>query len=127
MKAAYLDTHTAVLLHSGITEELANEGRKQIEGSNLLISPMVLLELEYLFKRKRIGVDARTTYTNLNADFGVELCSIPFARVAWEAINIIWTEDPFDRIIVAQAAANQRAPLITRDKLIRQNYNQAVW
>jgi PIN domain nuclease of toxin-antitoxin system len=88
---------------------------------------MVLLELEYLFKRGRIGVDARTTYTNLNADFGVELCSIPFARVAWEAINIIWTEDPFDRIIAAQAAAHQRAPLITRDKLIRQNYNQAVW
>jgi PIN domain nuclease of toxin-antitoxin system len=127
VKSAYLDTHTAVLLHTGIFEKLADEGRKQIETSNLLISPMVLVELEYLFKRKRIGVDARTLYTNLNADFGVEVCSIPFARIAWEATGIGWTQDPFDRLIVAQAATNNRAPLITRDRVIREHYNQAVW
>ena len=127
MSIAYLDTHVAVYLHDGLVEKLSNEAKRQIEGNDLLISPMVFLEFEYLFRRKRLSAGAEEIYRNLNADFGVSLCSVPFARVAWEALNTGWTQDPFDRIIVAQAAANQRAPLITRDELIRMNYNQAVW
>jgi len=124
---AYLDTHVAVYLHDGLVEELSREAKRQIEGNDLLISPMVFLEFDYLFRRKRLSAGAEEIYRNLNADFGISLCSVPFARVVWSALNTDWTQDPFDRLIVAQAAANQRAPLITRDKLIRQNYNQAVW
>jgi PIN domain nuclease of toxin-antitoxin system len=47
--------------------------------------------------------------------------------VALEAIDVDWTTDPFDRLIVAQAIANSNAKLITRDRLIRKNYPQAVW
>jgi PIN domain nuclease of toxin-antitoxin system len=124
---AYLDTHVGVYLHDGLVEKLTKEAKRQIEGNDLLISPMVFLELDYLFRRKRVSAGAEEIYRNLNADFGVSLCSVPFARIAWAALSIGWTQDPFDRLIVAQAAANHRAPLITRDELIRQNYNQAVW
>jgi PIN domain nuclease of toxin-antitoxin system len=124
---AYLDTHVAVYLHDGLVEKLSREAKRQIEGNDLLISPMVFLEFDYLFRRKRVSAGAEEIYRNLNADFGVSLCSVPFARIAWEALNTGWTQDPFDRIIVAQAAANHRAALITRDELIRENYNQAVW
>ena len=37
-----------------------------------------------------------------------------------------WIRDPFDRLIVAHAAAND-APLITRDEKIRRHYKRAVW
>ncbi len=127
MSVAYLDTHVAVFLHGGLVEELSSEAKRQIEGNDLLISPMVFLEFDYLFRRKKIRVGAEEIYKNLNADFGVSLCSVPFARIAWAALNTDWTQDPFDRLIVAQAASNHRAPLITRNRLIRQHYNQAVW
>ena len=37
-----------------------------------------------------------------------------------------WTGDPFDRIIVAQAAL-RRASLITKDADIRAHYDRALW
>ena len=37
-----------------------------------------------------------------------------------------WVRDPFDRLIVAQAIANE-APLVTKDEKIRRHYRRAVW
>jgi PIN domain nuclease of toxin-antitoxin system len=127
VSAAYLDTHVAVYLHDGLMEELSNDAKRQIEANDLLLSPMALLEFDYLFRRKRINVGASAMFTTLNTSFGVALCQFPFARVAHEALAIAWTMDPFDRLIVAQASANHAAMLITRDRLIRRNYSNAVW
>ena len=127
MSIAYLDTHAAVFLHDGLLEEFSSEAKRQLEANDLLISPMVLLEFSYLFKRKKIGVDAKALFTALNTTFGVALCPFPFAGVAHEALDMEWTQDPFDRLIVAQAQVNHEAKLITRDRLIRRHYGNAVW
>ena len=66
-------------------------------------------------------------YSYLNATFGVDMCSFPFSAVSLEALSMHWTNDPFDRIIVAQASANHEAGLITADRAIRENYPRAVW
>jgi PIN domain nuclease of toxin-antitoxin system len=127
MSVAYLDTHVAVYLHDGLTDELSNDAKRQIEANDLLLSPMVFLEFDYLFRRKRINCDATAMFTTLNTSFGVALCQFPFAMIAHKALAIAWTMDPFDRLIVAQASANHGAMLITRDRLIRRNYLNAVW
>jgi PIN domain nuclease of toxin-antitoxin system len=127
VSVAYLDTHIAVYLHDGLVEELTSEAKRQIEANDLLISPMVFFEFDYLFQRKRIGIDAITMAATLNASFGVELCRLPFAAVVLESLKLTWTSDPFDRLIVAQAIANQGAMLITRDRLVRQKYPNAIW
>lgn len=127
MSIAYLDTHAAVFLHDGLLEEFSSEAKRQLEANDLLISPMVLLEFGYLFNRKKIGVDAKALFTALNTSFGVGLCPFPFASVAHEALDIDWTQDPFDRLIVAQARVNHQSKLITRDRLIRRNYIHAIW
>ena len=127
MNVAYLDTHVAVYLHDGLIDELGSAAKRQIEANDLLISPMVFLEFDYLFRRKRIGVDAMAMFAALNTGFGVAICQFPFAAIAFEAIGIEWTADPFDRLIVANASVNHRAMLITRDRLIRQHYHNAVW
>lgn len=127
MSTAYLDTHAAVFLHAGLLKELSKEAKRQVEANDLLISPMVFLEFDYLFRRKKIAFDAKEMFADLNETFGVALCSCPFATVAREALSITWTTDPFDRLIVAQASANHQAHLITRDRLIRKNYPGARW
>lgn len=127
MKSVYLDTHAAVFLHDGLVEEFSTEAKRGIEANELLISPIVLLEFDYLFQRKRIGVAAKALYETLHSDFGVTVCRLAFARIVDEALAVTWTADPFDRLIVAQAKANRDSGLVTRDRVIRQHYPNAVW
>ena len=42
------------------------------------------------------------------------------------ASQLSWTRDPFDRVITAQSAID-RNRLITKDKIIRDHYEHAVW
>jgi PIN domain nuclease of toxin-antitoxin system len=125
--SVYLDTHVAIWLHDGLTSRLSTQAKREIEDNDLLVSPMVLLEFQYLYDRKRIGVLPVSLYSTLSASFGVELCGFPFPAVALEALSLEWTNDPFDRIIVAQARANHDSILLTADAVIRENYPRAVW
>lgn len=125
--SAYLDTHVAVWLHDGLVERLSAAARQEIESHDLLISPMVFLEFQYLHERKRIRVEPAALFAYLNAVFGIGLCAFPFPAVAQQAVSLGWTADPFDRIIVAQAIANREALLITADTQIRRHYKHAVW
>ena len=112
---------------TGLVERLSSQAKKQIEAHDLLISPMVLLEFQYLYDRKRIGVRPEALYGYLQATFGIGLCHFPFPAIALEALSASWTSDPFDRIIVSQAKANGGAMLITADAVIRRHYPRAVW
>jgi PIN domain nuclease of toxin-antitoxin system len=124
---AYLDTHIAVYLHDGLIHKFSQAAKREIEASDLLISPLVLLELEYLYKREKIGIRPREIYHAIHVDFGVRMCGLPFAKVVDAALDMDWTSDPFDRMIVAQAQANRDSPLITKDELIREKYPRSVW
>jgi PIN domain nuclease of toxin-antitoxin system len=127
LSSVYLDTHAAVFLHAGELERLGTEGKRQIENNDLLISPMVLLEMNYLYESGKIRYVAKEIYAVLNAAFGVGLCPIPFSDVMIQALDIDWTRDPFDRVIVAQAQVNHQATLITRDRTLHMHYKSCVW
>lgn len=127
MSIAYIDTHVAVYLHDGLIGKLSQSAKREIEASDLLISPMALFELDYLFNRKRIGVPARMLYNTIHADFGISLCRMAFTKIVEVALDIDWTSDPFDRLIVAHARANRSSPLITKDEKIREHYLGSVW
>ena len=117
----------AVWLHAGLIERLSTAAKREIEDNELLLSPMVLLEMHYLYRRKRIAVEPAALFSYLNTTFGIAVCDYPFAAVALAAISVDWTDDPFDRIIVAQASANHDSALITADTEIRRHYQPAVW
>ena len=127
MNVAYLDTHVAVWLHDGLIKKLSSAAKQEIERKDLSISPMVYVELDYLHQRSRIKIKAAEIYANLSGTFGVSLCAFPFPAVAVQSVECGWTNDPFDRLIVAHAWANQTAPLITADEVIRSHYSKAVW
>jgi len=122
----YLDTHVAAWLYGGRADLIPARARALIEDRPVLASPMVALELQYLFETGRTAESAQTVLHALGRDLGLRLCDLPFADVAGAAVRQAWTRDPFDRIIVAQAAV-RGAPLVTRDADIRAHYHRAIW
>ncbi|MGA3242406.1 MAG: PIN domain-containing protein [Bryobacteraceae bacterium] len=127
MNTAYLDTSVAVWLAQGDLNRITQTALDAIRNSNLLVSPMVSLELAYLNEINRITLTAQDILLKLKAELGVEVCDASFPSLVTIAINEKWTRDPFDRIIVSHAKANGLSPLISSDEAIRKNYVKTVW
>ena len=122
----YLDTHVAAWLFEGRTDKFPEKLRQEIEDNDLLISPAVVLELQYLFEIRRVTEPAAAVVEALEREIGLRVCDLPFASVIQIALGQSWTRDPFDRVIVAHAALRE-APLMTKDELIRSRYPRAFW
>jgi PIN domain nuclease of toxin-antitoxin system len=122
----YLDTHVAVWLYLPRLDLLSDPARERLEQGELRVSPMAVLELEFLREIGRLRVGANAVVDSLAEQLGLEVCAVDFPTVAWSAVAQSWTRDPFDRVIVGHAAA-AREPLVTRDETIRQNYADAIW
>lgn len=87
---------------------------------------MVILELQYLFEIGRLTVAAETIITAVRRAGSFQICDLPFEEVVRAALQETWTQDPFDRMVVAQARL-RGAVLITKDRGIREHYERAVW
>ncbi len=69
----YLDTHAVAALYQGDLSPFSAVALRVIdEEEDLRISPMVLLELEYLREIKRIKVPARRIVDSLAAEIGLK-------------------------------------------------------
>ena len=124
---SYLDTNIAIFLHSGDTARLTPRAKEHIENADLLLSGMVMLELEMLYEKGAINYPASRILSDLNQQIGVSVCQLPMATVMNCALRVKWTREPGDRIIVANAIANNEAPLVTSDRRIKEQYPNAIW
>jgi PIN domain nuclease of toxin-antitoxin system len=124
---SYLDTNVAIFLHSGNVAQLTRRATEQIESADLLVSAMVMLELEMLYEKGAIKYAASQILSDLNQQIGVSVCQFPMATVMSAALGVKWTREPGDRIIVANAIANNEAPLVTSDRRIHERYPNAIW
>ena len=124
---AYLDTNVVLRLAQGDLKKISKTAQKAIERYDLFLSPMVWLEVQYIFEIGRITTPASKLIAHLDSTIGLSNCPIPFADVARAACNESWTRDAFDRIIVAHARHAGNAPLITADVEIRAHYKPAIW
>ena len=123
----YLDTHVILWLFARKGEGLSVRALDLIEGeTEITISPMVLLELEYLHEIGRTTLGSKPVYDYLHERIGLKVCKHAFADVIKASTKQSWTRDPFDRIITGQAAIGSNA-LVTKDKAIREHYEYAVW
>ena len=125
--SSYLDTKVVILLHSGNAARLTARATEQIESTDLLVSAMVMLELEMLFEKGAIKYPASQILSDLNQQIGVSVCQLPMAVVMSSALQVKWTREPGDRMIVANAIANNEAPLVTSDRRIHEGYPNAIW
>jgi PIN domain nuclease of toxin-antitoxin system len=122
----YLDTHVVAWIFAGRLDLLSATARGVLDAGELLISPVVELELEYLFEIQRTVRPGREVVETLGREIGLKVCDLPFPEVIDAALAQSWTRDPFDRILVGQAAMRQAA-LLTKDDRIRQHYAGAIW
>ena len=123
----YVDTQVAVWLAEANLAKISQKAISLIQLGDVRISPMAVVELQYLYEIRRIVVPPPEILVKLNAEIGLTVCDYPFPIIAEIALGEGWTRDPFDRIIVAHAKANGVAPLLTKDEAIRANYPNARW
>lgn len=122
----YLDTHVAAWMYAGRTDLFPAKVKSLLEEHDLLISPAVKLELQYLYEIQRTADPAATVVASLEREVGLAVCDLPFREVAEVALAQSWTRDPFDRLIVSQAAL-RGVSLVTKDRLIQERFDRAVW
>ena len=126
MDTIHLDTHVAIWLFLGLTEKLSSRAINLIESSDLSISSMVLLEIQYMYEIKRLKNDATFVFNELDRLISLKLSEHSFPLIAKEALTISWTRDPFDRLIVANAQVSD-CNLLTKDSRILKNSELALW
>jgi PIN domain nuclease of toxin-antitoxin system len=122
----YLDTHVLAWLYAGQTDRIPAAARQAINDGEVVISPMVLVELQYLIEIGRFTDPVEQVLEALGRDLGLKVCGLPFPEVARRALTQTWTRDPFDRLIVSQASLAE-APLVTKDGNIHDHYPGALW
>lgn len=122
----HLDTHVVAWLYAGEVTLFPRLARERLESSELRVSPMVVLELQYLFELGRTRAPAGEVVTELGRSLGLAVATTGFAAVAAAALPLDFTRDPFDRLIVAHAIC-ENAPLLTRDGTLLGAYPRAFW
>jgi len=125
-RLALLGTHAMCWLYAGRIDLLSAGAQRLIESAQIAVSPIVRLELQYLFEIKRIMRRADQILNALAADIGLAVRQEPFGVVVKAANSVTWTRDPFDRLQVGHAQLI-RAAFVTRDELIRTRFAAAVW
>lgn len=121
-----LDTHAVVWIVGGQTEKIGKEARALIARAELLISPAVTLELQFLYEVGRVNAPAADAVRTLQQALNVRVASDTFDSVVSAALAESWTRDPFDRLIVAHARL-LGATLLSRDRRIAAAYPNTRW
>lgn len=122
----HLDTHVVVWLHAGALGELPTKVRRRLEAEELVVSPVVELEITFLKEIGRITEGGRVVLDELARRIGLKTSKTDMTAVVAAAGSLSWTRDPFDRLIVGHAIADDAA-LLTRDRTIRRKYARASW
>ena len=121
-----LDTHVVVWLLAGRTDRLSVGVSDLIERNRVAISPIVELELSYLYEIGRIAAPAPVIIGQLAARIGLAIDDVPYGRICNTAAGLTWTRVPFDRLQAAHAVYRD-VPLVTKDADLLANLPLAVW
>ena len=82
----YLDTHVVSWMFAGRLDLFPVQVRKLLEEHDLLISPAVKLELQYLFEIRRIADPAKVVLEEPRREVGLKVCDLPFP-MWWRSLS----------------------------------------
>ena len=89
------------------------------------VSPISLLEIQYLAEIGRIAVHNPEFTEQVQNDPRFLVDEVPFLSLVRHALELSWTRDPFDRLLTAHSVS-RRLPLCTTDRLIRTYHSLIV-
>lgn len=121
-----LDTNSLIYYYNLGLRKFSEEVVSIMAESDLYFSASSLFELEYIYLKKRIIVSPDALIGRLTNEIDLLESQSSLSEVVRHSRNLSWTKDPFDRLIVGDAMA-LGAQLVTSDRLILQNFNQAIW
>jgi PIN domain nuclease of toxin-antitoxin system len=113
-------------LYEGADRRIPGPVRELIESEPPFVSPIVELELTYLYEVRRVTEPAAAPLGALRRTIGLQIADGSLAAVTQAAAALSWTRDPFDRLISAQAIVAD-VPLVTADRTILENLPLATW
>lgn len=119
-----LDTHVLLWILSGSKKLKTLSWLKNFP--HWMVSPISLLEMKFLKEAGRLEVDFEPVISRLKQDERFRIDSIPLEDICEAAFGLVWTRDPFDRLLVAHSMAAS-FPLGTCDTLIQKNYSHVVF
>ncbi len=122
----HLDTHVVAWLYAGEVDRFPAGARQRIETEPLEVSPIVILELQYLFETGKITEPPAAVITDLERRVGLREVEAELAALINIAVGRSWTRDPFDRLIASHATL-EGEPLLTADTTILAELPEAVW
>jgi PIN domain nuclease of toxin-antitoxin system len=122
----YVDTHIVTRMASGKFNDLSEKAMELLNHGRLFYSPMVGLELHYLYERNRLSCTPADMLSYLAKEANLQVSDVSFAQIALKAREVHWTRDPFDCLITAEAMLVEGAYLITRDREILTHFERAV-
>jgi PIN domain nuclease of toxin-antitoxin system len=85
------------------------------------VSPISLLELQYLAEVGRIELNAAGLLEALQLDRRFVVDEPPLVPLIESALPLTWTRDPFDRLLAAHSTT-RRVPLCTVDRLLLEHH-----
>lgn len=94
-----LDTNAMLWLHQGHRRGRPLERRP----GQLYVSPASLLEIQFLVEVGRIRLRPRASVADLGGEERWVLDDPPAVEWFSRALDVGWTHDPFDRLLVAHA------------------------
>ena len=121
----YLDTTFLVRMVSS-PNLISPSARRFIGQRELRVSPMVVLELQFLYEIQRVRYSSGEIMKHASDEFGVTVCNKPFEAITAKALEFSWTHDPFDRLILAHAVLDHDY-LIATDGKFHEHYKRVIW
>jgi PIN domain nuclease of toxin-antitoxin system len=121
----FIDTHIAAWLYQNSLKHLSKKMLHSLDINDIRISPVVILELEYLYEIGRVRENSSIVIDYLSNKLDLEIDDCSFSDVIKFSVRESWTRDPFDRIIVAHARSKD-AFLITKDSNMKKYYKKII-
>ncbi len=122
----YLDTHTVIWLYLMEMDRFSDKVIDLLKNNYLFVSPMVKLELQYLYEIKRLNDSPEMILQSLKQSINLSICQKSWLDVVNMALTCDFTRDAFDRLIVAHAMLDNSI-LISKDSNLTKHYQQCVW
>jgi len=126
VEAIFIDTHVSIWLFQKDMKKFSKNAIKLIENNDIIISAMSILELEFLYEINKINYPQDEIISYLQNTIDLKISKNSLENVTKKAVDIKFTRDPFDRIIIADCLVSN-LKLLTRDRNILSNFDNAVW